>query len=563
MFNFLPNIRIRLPLVVMLVLVGCDRGQSGSPGSAKSKSTAAKERSSSSQAAVPVKTKARFEDVTNRSSVDFTYRNDQENDQYVIVESLGGGVGLFDFDRDGDVDIFLPGGGHYVDGTAMTGNRSAMYRNEGNWRFTEVSDACNVAEAPYYSHGIAAGDFDNDGFPDALVTGYGGLVLFHNRGDGTFEEITTDAALTDKLWSSSAAWGDINGDGDPDLYVAHYANWSFENNPHCPGPQPGQREVCPPREFDPLPDILYLSNGDGTFRDASQEVGLKPVGKGLGVLIADVDLDGDLDVYVGNDTVANLLYRNDGGVFEEIGLVSGTAMGSRGTPDGSMGVDLGDFNLDGLPDLWVANYESESFALYRNQGNCFFQHVSQSMGITSVGGLFVGWGTAFFDFDADGDEDIICSNGHVIRHPRNAPLRQNPLLFENRDGKRFENVAPEAGNYLASRHLGRGLAVGDLDNDGDQDLVISHLNEQVAILSNESVQSNHWVAFDLIGTRSSRDAVGAIVTLRLNDRSERIRQIKPAQVSVRPVIDVCFLGWASPRPCNRRQFDGRPDRNNY
>ena len=407
-------------LLLVIAVAGCGDGSngkgSGTGGQSGPVSTSGRGGLNTSGNS-SINTSARFIDVTLQSGVTFTYRNGQEADNAAIVESLGGGVALVDYDGDGDMDLFFPGGGEFGPDQQIHGRPSALFRNDGGWRFTEVTQLAGVSRAPYYSHGIAAGDFDSDGFPDLLVTGYGGLQLFQNQGDGTFQEVSASAGLNDRLWSSSAAWGDFNGDGHLDLYVTHYVNWSFKNHPYCAGPKKGQREVCPPREYQPLPDTLYTSNGDGTFRDVSREVGLRVegegLGKGLGVLLADVDVDGDLDIYVANDTVPNFLYRNNGqGHFDEVGLMSGTSLSESGTSDGSMGVDLGDFNLDGLPDLWVANYERESFALYRNEGNCNFQHVSQSVGLTDVGGVYVGWGTVFFDFDRDGDEDVFVSNGH-------------------------------------------------------------------------------------------------------------------------------------------------------
>ncbi len=471
-----------------------------------------------------------FEEVAQRAGIDFTYRNGEESGHVSILESLGGGVGLLDFDADGACDIFLPGGGEYSVPPAgmppaISGLPPAVYRNRGGWRFDVVTEPARASLCPYYSHGACVGDYDADGLPDVLVTGYGGLLLFHNLGDGTFREVAHDSGLDDRLWSSSAAWGDLNQDGHLDLYVAHYANWSFDNHPRCPGSTPDDRDVCPPRMFDGLDDTLYLSGGDGSFRDASRESGLNAGGKGLGVLIADVDLDGRVDVYVANDTDANRLYRNRGeGKLEDVSLRSGTALSDSGMPDGSMGVDLGDYNLDGLPDLWVANFERESFALYRNEGGCFFQHVSQSAGVTAIGGLYVGWGTLFLDFDHDGDEDIFCSNGHVIRFPSNAPLRQRPLLLENRAG-RFLNVAGSAGPYFAAPHMGRGVAAGDLDGDGDLDLVISRTNERVSVLASESAGERAWISVDLIGSHSPRDAVGAVVEIE-TAAGRRVRQRK-------------------------------------
>ncbi len=473
----------------------------------------------------------RFEEVTASSGLSFTYRNGEEAGEVAILESLGGGVGLFDLDGDGDLDLCLPGGGHYSDKKSdgkrdVLGWPHVIYRNDGDWHFTDVTALTGATASPYYSHGTAAADYDNDGFCDLLITGYGGVLLLRNQGDGTLEELAKRAGMTDSLWSSSAAWGDFNKDGALDVYIAHYVDWSFDNHPFCPGPKKGTRESCPPREFKGLPDVLYFNNGDGTFRDVSQDSGLLPDGKGLGVLAADLDLDGDVDIYVGNDTVANFLLRNNGsGQFEEIGLISGTALNQTGAPDGSMGVDVGDYNMDGLPDLWVANFERESIALYRNDGNCLFRHVSQGAGVTAVGALYVGWGTAFCDFDNDGDEDAFVSNGHVIRYPENAPIRQKPLLFEILRGKRLENISPTVGSYFIEPHQGRGSAAGDLDRDGDLDLAISHMNEPVALLSNTSKTNNHWISLQLIGRQSPRLPIGAIVKVTTS-RGEQMRQIK-------------------------------------
>ncbi len=508
---------------LLLAVTGCS---SGSPTSSPSGVSSV----SPAKASAAVSTDIRFEEVTDRSGVKFTYRNGAEAGEVAILESLGGGVGLFDFDNDGDLDLCLPGGGHYSEKIGavreVLGWPLAIYRNDGDWQFTDVTMTAGAAITTYYSHGAAAADFDNDGFSDVLMTGYGGLLLLHNQGDGTFAEIAKPAGLTDAMWSSSAAWGDFNEDGTLDVYVAHYADWSFDKHPFCAGPKPGTRESCPPREFNGLPHTMYFNLGDGTFRDVTADCGLVPGGKGLGVVAADLDVDGDVDVYIGNDTVANFLYRNDGtGKFEEVGLVSGTALSQSGTPDGSMGVDVGDFNLDGRPDLWVVNFERESIALYRNDGNCFFQHVSQGTGVTAVGGLYVGWGTAFADFDQDGDEDPFVSNGHVIRYPENAPIKQMPLQFDNQNGKRLINVTSAVGPYFREAHEGRGSAAGDLDNDGDVDLVISRLNQPVALLKNTTKTSHHWLSLRLIGCQSPRLPIGAVVKMT-SDTKTQLRQIK-------------------------------------
>lgn len=517
--------------VIVALLPGCDdsgsdedNAGSGSKKPGTGESGEGGSRSGSTLSSGTIETAIHFADVTKRTSIDFTYRNGEEAGNFAIIESLGGGAGLFDYDNDGDVDVVVPGGGHFPAARTISGHSTALFRNDGGFDFSDVSAVADINTPGFYSHGIAVTDFDSDGFLDFLVTGYGGLRLYHNMGDGTFEESAQATGLTDSQWSSSAAFADFNGDGHVDLYVAHYVNWSFDNHPLCKAGE--EKEVCPPRSFDPLPDTLYLSNGDGSFRDASRDWGLSLKGKGLGVVAGDLDLNGTIEVYVGNDTVPNLLYKNKGKTFEDTSLMSGTSLSEGGSADGSMGVDLGDFNSDGLPDLWVANYESESFALYRNDGDCLFQPVSSSMGVTAVGGLYVGWGAVFLDPDSDGDLDVIVSNGHVIRHPRTAPLRQLPLVFQNEAGKRFVNVAEAAGDYTSSPHMGRGLAIADLDNDGDLDMVAVHNNEPLSVIENRSKAAGPWIGFRVIGRKSSRVPVGTIIRVQLADGSEQVRQLK-------------------------------------
>ncbi|MBC8116216.1 MAG: CRTAC1 family protein [Candidatus Saccharimonas sp.] len=453
--------------------------------------------------------------------MDFTYRNGEEAQQNAILESLGGGVGLFDYDLDGRLDLFLPGGGDFGPAVSVSGRASALFRQVGGGRFENASQPAGISVARQYSHGVAIADYDNDGFPDALVTGYGGVTLWHNGGDGTFDEITNLCGLTDRSWSSSAGWGDLDGDGVLDLYLAHYVDWSPTNHPPCTSSSRDVADVCPPRKFEGLDDSVFLGNGDGTFRDGTHEVGLKPDGKGLGVVLADLDHDGDLDVYVANDTVDNFLYVNDGrGHFAETGLSSGTAVDDKGNPNGSMGVGVLDFDGDGLLDLWVANYEDETFALYRNEDHALFRHCSSQVGLGALGTLLVGFGTVCGDFDGDGDEDIAVANGHVIHHPKNAPVKQEPLVLLNDHKKRLVRATFPEGTYLATPHTGRGLATGDLDNDGDLDLLFVNTNEPAAVLLNSGSPSGRWLKLQLVGTASNREAIGARCVIRTSDGTQ-------------------------------------------
>jgi hypothetical protein len=437
---------------------------------------------------------------------------------------VGGGLGWFDYDRNGWLDLIATGGGRFPGKEAIVGLPAALFRTGDGQDFQEVGSSAQLTDETLYSHGVAIGDCDHDGFPDVLVTGYGRMQLWRNMGDGTFQEEATQANLTDDRWSTSAGWADLNGDNNLDLYVVHYTDWSFANHPYCPSGTPSVREICAPREFSPLPDVVYYSLGDGTFVEANATAGLRTDGKGLGVLLCDVEPDGDVDIYVANDTTDNFLYLNNGrGQFEEAGIASGVAVDAQGIPNGSMGVDLCDFNEDQLPDLWVANYEQESFALYRNEGRGNFLHVSQRLGITDLGGLFVGFGTACDDFDADGDTDIVVANGHVIKFPVASPRRQLPLLLQY-GGWRFQRARFAAGSYFEEAHEGRGLAVADYDRDGDLDVAVSHLNEPLALLANQFHSMNRWLSLALVGTRSNRDAVGALVELT-TDAGVRSRQV--------------------------------------
>lgn len=469
-----------------------------------------------------------FTDVTAAAGVRATCRNGEEADQFTILESLGTGAAVLDFDRDGRPDIFVVGGG-YFDGPAKTdlkGHPCKLFRNLGNLKFEDVTARCGLDVPWWYTHGAAVADYDRDGFPDLAVTGFGRIALFHNEPDGkggrTFADVSEKLGLRDPSWGTSAAWGDIDGDGFPDLYVCHYVDWSFANNPACPGQVPGvPRDVCAPQKFKPLVHALFKNEKGAAFRDVSAEHGFKPAGCGLGVVMADINGDAKPDIYVGNDASNNFLFFNRNGKLEEKGGPSGTAVDDTGRYNGSMGVAVADFDRSGRAAVWVTNFQGELHALYQNLGGEAFDHRSRALGVAKIGLHRVGFGTAFADLDHDGFEDVVVVNGHVIRQPSGSALKQAPVLFHNTEaseqvGRRwFRDISERGGAYFRTPAVARGLAVGDLDNDGKPDLVVTHNNGPVTVLRNEAPTSGPWLGLALAG-KGHRDIVGSTVTVELD-----------------------------------------------
>ena len=472
-----------------------------------------------------------------------TYRNGEEAGHLTLLEAMGGGVGMIDYDRDGLLDLFFTAGG-YFDGptkTEIKGHQCKLYRNLGGWRFEDVTAVVGLnhlsgGQPWFYTHGVAIADYDNDGWPDLLVTGWGRLALFRNvpdkKGGRQFQDVTKEAGLTDSLWSMSAAWGDLDGDGFVDLYVTHYVDWSFANHPRCPGYVPHTPfAVCSPKNFKALPHTLYRNSGKGTFRDVSEELGLRRDGKGLGVLIADLDEDGKPDIYVANDTSGNFLYLNKGGRFEETAFPRGVAYSSHGREQGSMGVDAADYDGTGRFSLFVTNYQLEAHVLYRTGGRGQFHHVGAAAAIAAIGYKYVGFGTGF-RLRPRWREDLFIANGHITPHPPPpSEHRQQPILFRNLRKEsptqpfvRFQDVSARGGPFFHGKRVGRGAAFGDLDNDGRPDVVVSHTNEPVLILRNAVDNGNHWLCAVLVG-KPNPDAIGSVLNLEVQGE-KLVRQVK-------------------------------------
>lgn len=505
-----PFSALNVAVCVALLVVGCK----------PSKTTNDAMSLSSVEASVssPAERSMRFEDVTSAVGLSHSYRNGEESDQYAYIESIGGGLAIFDYDRDGFPDLFFPGGGLINTDQSITPLPGTLWQNSQAKRFTNVGHVANVDKATLYTNGVASGDLNNDGFPDLLVTGYCGLQFFVNQGDGTFVEQAVRAGLVDSLWSTSAGLGDLNNDGSLDVYIAHNTDWSWANHPECMR-SATDREICAPAAFKGLPDEIYRNNNDATFQPIGMESGLKAEGRGLAVVLADLNQDLKLDIYVANDTTYNFLYVNKGdSKFDEIGIPSGTGLDHIGNPNGSMGIAVFDFDGNLRPDLWVTNYENESCALYLNNGQFNFRCGTLSTGIVTLGTLFVSFGTVSGDFDLDGDEDIVVSNGHVNRFPKSNSVEQFPLLLVNSGAGKLVRQKTEASNYFGKKWRGRGVAAFDCDTDGDLDLVISHVNQPSAILENKTMASGNWCTFELIGINSNRDCVGARVVFKTNTK---------------------------------------------
>jgi hypothetical protein len=470
--------------------------------------------------------------VTAESGIDFVHVSGDSAEK-PFPAANGSGVAAFDFDGDGLVDLyFLTGTSFPVDRT-RAGPVCRCYRNLGDWKFQDATSASGLGDN-WYSAGVAVGDFDADGFPDVFINAFGPHRLYRNQGDGTFTEIGAASGVDADSWGTSAAFFDYDNDGLLDLYCCHYALWTLETNRFCGDQSRGVRIFCNPKTVEAAPHILYHNNGDGTFRDASAESRIGAAsGRGQGVVAADLNGDGRIDLYVANDLHPNLLFLNQGdGRFSEAGAESGTATDFIGKVQAGMGVDAADFNRDGQLDLFVTNYEGEHNSFFENLGDNQFQEVSRNRGLAAESIPWVGWGTRLVDLDLDGWCDVVVTNGHTDDNwramGRDSPYEQPPGLWRNVNGRGVYAGGAAAGEYFAGTHVGRGLAVADLDNDGDWDLVIVHQNAPPALLRNDCLPAaaKNWIRVQLIGTASNRDAVGAELRLTTAGGPARVEQIK-------------------------------------
>ncbi|REJ88527.1 MAG: CRTAC1 family protein [Planctomycetota bacterium] len=470
----------------------------------------------------------RFELMTAEAGVDFVYYG-APTDRAFMTEQNGGGVALADFNNDGRLDVFFVNGSDFrLPGRGLE-QSNQLYLAQGAFRYKNATRAAGLV-AHGFGMGCTTDDYDNDGFSDLFVAAYGQLRLWRNNGDGTFSEVTQEAGFDSKLWGTSTAFADLDGDGLSDLYVVNYVDWSPEEPPcHRPG-HPEMLTVCSPMNRSGQRDALYRNTGDGRFVEIGAEAGMADAAnaKGLALSISDFDQDGRLDVYVANDQTPNDLYRNVGQMeFEEIAVVQGVAISSDGVPGASMGVALADYDGNGQLDMCITNFRNQVNDLFANYGEAGFVAVNAQMGIDLVSRPMLSFGIVAADFDLDTWPDLFVANGHIWDLTSFGPgyeFEMHPQLLWNRRGERFTDVSADCGGYFKQRWLGRSAAVGDLDNDGDDDLVVTHLAAPPALLRNDSKRSNESVRIQLVGTEASRQSRGARIEI-VTEKSRHVTQV--------------------------------------
>jgi hypothetical protein len=465
-----------------------------------------------------------FTNITAQSGVNFVHASAKTPGKY-LLETMGGGIAIFDYDNDGRMDLF------FTNGAALKQSMSKddlpdkseprywnrLFQQKADGTFRDVTERAGL-KGVGYSMGAAAADYDNDGFIDLFVSGYKADRLYHNNGDGTFSDLSNKLPKMSDGWSTSAGWFDYDHDGRLDLFIARYMEWDFESGSmFCGGPTSALRAYCHPDNFKGAANVLLHQRSDGSFEDVSKSSGIAdPSGKGLGVAFADFDNDGWTDVFVANDSVRQSLYRNKGdGTFEDIAVISGAAYDEDGRTFAGMGIDCADFDNDGYTDVFITTLSNEKYALYRNNGDLSFTYVTNTTGVGQITLLNAGWGTRFVDVDNDGLRDLFVAQSHVLDTVEKSSgylKYKQPLLLMSNTGKGFVNVSATAGPAFNTAVAARGAAFGDLNNDGKVDAVVSVLDEAPVILRNAGT-TNHWIGIELSGTKSNRNGIGARVTV--------------------------------------------------
>jgi len=505
-----------------------------------------------------------FANITQSAGLTFTNINGASRDKY-LVETMGSGALFFDVDDDGWVDVLLVDGGSYADPAVAAKARHRLYRNQGNGTFRDISAASGLTH-PEYGMGACAGDIDNDGRIDVYLTNAGANMLFRNMGGGAFTDITRAAGVGLTWWSTSCAFLDFDHDGDLDLFVANYLDAPKSINPFCGDPQRRVRAYCHPLNYKGLPSVLYRNEGAGRFTDVSAEAGIaKYVGNGLGVAVGDYDDDGWPDVFVANDAVPNFLFHNEGnGRFTEVGLVAGVSVARDGKPRAGMGTEFADYNGDGRLDLVVTNHEFETHSLFRNDGHGLFTDATIDSGIGPPTLPYVGFGVAFADVDNDTQLDLAIVNGHVIDNTAmfraGSTHAQRKLLLRNANGRRFVDVGRQAGAGFAQDGVGRTLIAGDIDNDGDLDLLVTNNGGSPELLRNDG--GNRLNAIEVRALSRGRDAIGARITVTAAGRSV-MREIKSGSSYLGQSDLRAHVGLAAATSIDRMEIrwpDGRVER---
>ncbi|MGB2866650.1 MAG: CRTAC1 family protein [Sedimentisphaerales bacterium] len=461
-----------------------------------------------------------FSDVTKDTGITFRHTDGSSGQRY-LMETVAGGLALFDYDNDGDVDIYFLNGEPLKGAKFDVPPKNSLYRNEGNWKFTDVTEQTRVGDTGY-GLGVAVGDYDNDGDLDIYVNNHGPNVLYRNNGNSTFADVTERAGVANGSYTGAGTcFLDMDKDGDLDLYVSNYFDFSYEK--HKTGVADGFPVYTNPASFPAVADVLYRNNGDGTFTDVSRSAGVaEHVSWGMGMVCGDYDNDGDTDIFVANDGAGNFLFENDGtGKFEEVGLIAGVAYDTHGDGQGSMGADFGDYDNDGLLDFYVTSYQGQLATLYKNLGDNVFDDVTRLTGAGEGTVAHVTWGNGFVDFDNDGDRDIFVACGHLLDNvdlfdDRSTYFATNVLLMNTGDGK-FVNVSKQSGDGMKVKLSSRSAGFDDLDNDGDVDVVILNSRREPTILRNDSPSKGHWLQVRLRGVKTNRNGVGAHVKVVAGD----------------------------------------------